>query len=281
MRVALCNEVLAPLPFERQASLAAELGYDGLEIAPFTLDDDPPMIPASRRRVIRQAAEAAGIVITGLHWLLVKPDGLSITSADAAVRRRTIEVMHRLIGLCAELGGRILVHGSPAQRRLPEGSGTEAARARGEAAFAAVAEAATRAGVVYCIEPLAPEETNFINHVAEAAAIVERIGSTALRTMIDCSAASNAEAEPVAALLERWLPTGLIAHVQLNDRNRRGPGQGNDRFHPVFQALVRHGYRGVVAVEPFEYVPDGPAAAARAIGYVRGILETLSGESPA
>jgi hypothetical protein len=30
-----------------------------------------------------------------------------------------------------------------------------------------------------------------------------------------------------------------------------------------------------VAVEPFDYVPDGPAAAARAIGYIKGILEAL------
>jgi D-psicose/D-tagatose/L-ribulose 3-epimerase len=41
------------------------------------------------------------------------------------------------------------------------------------------------------------------------------------------------------------------------------------------RALVRHGYAGDIAVEPFDYVPDGPGAAARAIGYIRGILEAL------
>jgi sugar phosphate isomerase/epimerase len=65
--------------------------------------------------------------------------------------------------------------------------------------------------------------------------------------------------------------------VQVNDRNRRGPGEGEDRFAPVFAALKRNGYGGVVAVEPFKYVPDGQACAARAIGYVRGILESLEG----
>ena len=67
----------------------------------------------------------------------------------------------------------------------------------------------------------------------------------------------------------------MIAHVQVNDRNRRGPGQGEQRFAPLFAALVRHGYAGDIAVEPFDYVPDGPGAAARAIGYLRGILEAL------
>ena len=114
-----------------------------------------------------------------------------------------------------------------------------------------------------------------MNTVAEAASIVERIGSPALRTMIDTSAASIAEAEPVADLVRRWLPTGLIAHVQLNDRNRRGPGEGKDRFAPVLGALKAGGYEGWLAMEPFIYEPDGPTCAARAIGYVSGILEAL------
>ena len=33
---------------------------------------------------------------------------------------------------------------------------------------------------------------------------------------------------------------------------------------------------GWVAMEPFDYHPDGPTCAARAIGYVQGILETLA-----
>jgi sugar phosphate isomerase/epimerase len=94
--------------------------------------------------------------------------------------------------------------------------------------------------------------------------------------MIDTSAAAVEESEPVAAVVERWMPSGLIAHVQLNDRNRRGPGQGTDAFAPVLSALKRSNYAGWVAMEPFEYAPDGPACAARAIGYVSGILEALT-----
>jgi D-psicose/D-tagatose/L-ribulose 3-epimerase len=67
----------------------------------------------------------------------------------------------------------------------------------------------------------------------------------------------------------------MIRHIHVNDRNRRGPGQGSDCFAPVFAALRRLDYRGTVGVEPFDYVPDGPGSAARAIGYVRGILEAL------
>jgi len=96
-----------------------------------------------------------------------------------------------------------------------------------------------------------------------------------VRTMLDCSAAGRMETAPLPALVNSWLPNGMIAHVQVNDRNRQGPGQGELRFAPLFAALKRHGYAGDIAVEPFDYVPDGPAAAARAIGYLRGILEAL------
>jgi sugar phosphate isomerase/epimerase len=104
---------------------------------------------------------------------------------------------------------------------------------------------------------------------------VKAIGSSSVRSMLDCSAASRMEKDSLPELVEKWLPKGLLAHVQVNDRNRRGPGQGEQRFAPLLAALVRHKYAGDIAVEPFDYVPDGPAAAARAIGYIRGILEAL------
>lgn len=274
MRIALCNEVLAPLPFARQCEVAAALDYQGLEVAPFTLGDAPLQLSAAARAGLRRAAQDAGIAVSGLHWLLRQPVGLSITSADAAVRARTLDTMRRQIALCAELGGAVLVHGSPAQRRLPPGE-EAAARQRGIEAFAAVAADAQAAGVTYCIEPLAPPEADFIHTVAQAAAIVQAIGRPGLRTMLDCCAAARAEAEPVHAVLARWLPTGLLAHVQVNDPNLRGPGQGGLGFLAILRTLRQHGYAGWVAVEPFDYHPDGPASAARAIGYLRGLLEAL------
>jgi D-psicose/D-tagatose/L-ribulose 3-epimerase len=275
VRIALCNEVIAPMPFPAQCVYAAKLGYDGLEIAPYTLSDEPHRLGSAQLAAARAAATDAGIAITGLHWLLVKPAGLSISTRDDAVRRRTIDVMLALIDQCAELGGRYLVHGSPHQRRVEPGETRAAALARAQDSFAAVAERAEKAGVLYCIEALSAEQTPLINTLQEAARIVKDIGSASIRSMLDCSAAGRMEKQPLAALVERWLPEGVIAHVQLNDRNRRGPGQGEQKFAPLFAALRRHRYDGDVAVEPFDYVPDGPGAAARAIGYVRGVLEAL------
>ena len=276
MKIALCNEVLRDMEFAKQCDYAAALGYDGLEVAPFTVSDQPHLLDAAARQALRRGAKDAGVVVTGLHWLLVAPAGLSLNGPDAALRQRTLDVMLRLVDLCAELGGTVLVHGSPAQRSVAAGDDRDAAWKRARDSFTTVAEAAGKVGVTYCIEPLAQRETNFINTVEEASRMVKEVGHRAFRTMVDTSAAGAAESEPVAAVLDRWLPSGLIAHVQVNDRNRRGPGEGDDRFGPVFATLQRHGYDGVVAVEPFVYEPDGAACAARAIGYVRGVLDGLS-----
>ncbi|MEI7535813.1 MAG: sugar phosphate isomerase/epimerase family protein [Comamonadaceae bacterium] len=273
MRIALCNEVLAGMALAQQCEFAARLGYDGLEIAPFTLSDEPEKISAGVAANIRATVESFGLVVTGLHWLLVKPDGLSLTDPDAALRWRTLEVMKRLTGLCAELGGAVLVHGSPKQRQIAPGESHAVALARLQDSLAQVAMAAAAHDVVYCIEPLSKKETQLINTVAEAAAVVRSIDHPHLRTMIDCSAAGQSETGSVADLIDRWLPSGLIGHVQFNDPNRRGPGQGEMKFAPILAALHRHGYAGAVGVEPFDYLPDGPATAAFCIGYLRGLQE--------
>ena len=276
MRIALCNEVLGGMALERQCEYAAALGYDGLEIAPFTLSTSPEKISTADAAKIRATVEASGLVVTGLHWLLVKPEGLSLTDPDAAVRTRTLAMMTHLIGLCAELGGAVLVHGSPRQRQIAPGETHAIALARLQDGLAQVALAAARVGVIYCIEPLSRRETELVNTIAEAAELVRSIDHPNLRTMIDCSAAGLTETDSIASLIERWLPTGLIAHVQVNDPNRRGPGQGDMQFAPILAALKRHGYDGTVAVEPFDYWPDGPGAAAFSAGYLRGLREALA-----
>ncbi len=224
---------------------------------------------------MRRAAQDAGIVVTGLHYLMRAPAGLSITSRDAAQRARTIGVMRDLCGLAADLGGKVLVHGSPDQRKLEPGFEAEG-RKHAIECFAAVADAAASAGVVYCVEPLSRAQTNHINTIAEAAAIVMAIDNPALRTMIDCSSAGPTEPESIPDVIKRWLPTGLIAHVHLNDsepaRSRRGRhgicADSRPRCASKTMPVIS-------ASSSFVYVPDGPTCAARAIGYVRGLIEAM------
>lgn len=279
MKFALCNEVLQPLPFPQQCKLAADLGYDGLELAPFTLAEDPTQLTDAEIAGYRRTAEDHGLKIFGLHWLLVAPAGLSIVSADAALRQRTKEVMVRLVEICAALGGSYLVHGSPKQRSVPEGSTREQALERARECLSGAAAAAARCGVTYCLEPLARRETDLFNTVEECAALVAEVDSPALRTMVDCSAAGQTEKLPVHEVLAQWMPRGVIGHVQVNDPNRRGPGQGALDFGPVLRVLrdmeAKGHFPGILGVEPFDYVPDGPGCAAHSIGFLRGVLQGL------
>jgi D-psicose/D-tagatose/L-ribulose 3-epimerase len=275
MKISLCNEVVGELDFAAQCALAATSGYDGIEIAPFTLSDDPPRLTAAQRRDIRETAADNGLSITSLHYLLRAPAGLSITSPDDEQRHRTIEVMRGLCLLAADLGAKVLVHGSPDQRRLANDADHDG-RKRGVDCFAAVAQAATSAGVVYCIEPLSRDQTAFVNTIEDATDIVHQIGSPSIRTMLDCSSAALTETESIPDLIRRWFPTGLISHVHFNDPNRRGPGDGELDFGPILRALHELDYRGDAAIEPFIYGPDGPACAARGIAYIRKILDRTS-----
>jgi len=274
--LALCNEILRPLPFAAQCKAAAALGYMGLEVAPFTLAEDPMRISDGEARDYARVAAEHGITITGLHWLLVAPSGLSMVSPDAALRQRTTEVMCRMVELCALMGGKYLVHGSPKQRSVPSGESREATLARARECLGRAAQKAQECGVTYCIEPLARNETDVLNTVEEAAVLVDEIALPSFRTMIDCSAAGQTEALPVHELIARWLPTGKIGHVQVNDPNRRAPGQGELEFAPILAALKACGYGGVLAVESFDYVPDGMGSAAYAIAYLRGVEQATA-----
>lgn len=275
--LALCNEVVGDLSFAAQCQLAAGLGYDALEVAPFTITSDPRQLTERQIGSLRRQADEAGVRISSLHWLLTAPSGLSITSADPAVRSATLEVMHALVDACSGLGANVLVHGSPQQRRLSDADPAGDAE-RGREAFATIAVAARSAGVTYCIEPLSTHETAFINTVAEAEAIVASVDNPGLKTMLDTRAARLSEPEAVEAVLRRGLAAGSIAHVHVNDSSRLGPGQGADAFAGVLAVLLEQGYAGTVAVEPFEYSPSGPTSAARAIGYMQGLVESLQWE---
>ena len=273
MTIYLCNEVIASRPFREQCIFARECGYDGIEIAPFTLGEDPTRLTAAQIADYRAIAEGEGVGVGGLHWLFAAPQGLSITSRDDTVFGETCDAGRRLIDLCAGLGGAYLVHGSPKQRQLAPGNEAEG-RERARIFFAAMAGSAGDAGLAYIIEPLARADTGLINSVDEALALIDDVGLQSLKTMVDCYATAS-NGEDVAALLARWLPRGAISHVHFNDSNRRGPGQGSIDFAAILSTLRAHKYIGTTAAEPFDYVPDGFSAAARAIGFLRGMEQAI------
>src|SRR5213593_2083867 len=108
MKFAICNEIFQGWKLEETFAYAAKLGYSGLEIAPFTLANSVTDISASQRQRIREGAARNKIEIAGIHWVLVKPEGLYINHPDQAIRERTASYFCDLVDFCADLGGKVM-----------------------------------------------------------------------------------------------------------------------------------------------------------------------------
>lgn len=264
MKLAICNETYGDWEFERVCADVARSGYDGVEVALGAIDDDPRRIDDRRAAELGRVAERAGLAVVGLHWLLAKPAGMHLTTADAAVRRRTVEYLCHLARLCARMGGSVLVLGSPQQRSIVGDRAATFARARD--ACRTVAEHAGPLGVTLALEPIAPAYADFLTTAAEARELMDAVDHPACRLHLDVCAMS-AETKPVPEVIRE--NAGLFAHFHANDPNLRGPGTGEVDFDVVAEALRDAGYDGWVSVEVFDYTPDGPTIARESMECLR------------
>ena len=260
-KFAICNELFENWAIERVFAFVAKLGYQGVEIAPFTLADDAREITAARREQIRAAAKKAGVEVVGLHWLLVKPAGLHINSADAGVRQKTESYMEALTQLCGDLGGKIMVFGSPKQRAVMGGEAWQDVFKHSVEVFSRVAAKAAQSGVTIAFEPLAPRDgCNFINTMAEGTMLVNAVNSPGFKLHLDVKAMHGGDGRPVAETIR--LEGGRnLAHFHANDPNLRGPGMGEMAYEPIAEALKAVGYNGYVSVEVFDFTPGAEQTA--------------------
>jgi sugar phosphate isomerase/epimerase len=266
MRYAICNETFEGWDHGRVCRLVAGLGYRGLEVAPFTLAPRVTDLPAERRRELRRQAEECGLTLLGLHWLLARTEGLHLTSADAGVRERTARYLVELARCCADLGGNVLVFGSPAQRRIPAGATRAQATDYALDTFRRARPGIADTGVTLCLEPLSPPEADFLNTAAEAIELLDRLGDRCFALHLDVKAMATEDA-PAPDLIRRH--AARTGHFHANDPNRRGPGFGDTDFVPIFRALRESGYSGWVSVEVFDYSPDPETIARESLRYMR------------
>ncbi len=264
--LAICNEMYKDQPIEQVFAKAKQMGYDGVEIAPFTLAESAEQVPLGRRKEIARAAADSGIRMPALHWLFVGPAGLHFTSPDAAVRRRSADYLRALVDLCADLGGSILVHGSPKQRSFEAPDTFEDARKRAVEVIRSVVPHLRTRKVSWCCEALSPKETNFINTAEQAVQFTRAIGEPdVVGIMLDVKAMSFMPDGP-AKTVQRF--GSGARHLHVNTPEGKGPGMAEYDFAPILQAAKQAGYQGWVSAEPFDYTPDADTVA-------RTIIATL------
>lgn len=265
MKFAICNEAFEDWEFARICRVVKAAGYDGLEVAPFTLAPRITDVTAAHLATVRREATDAGIEIIGLHWLLAKTGGMHLTSHDRAARDRLATYLVALAGACRGLGGHLMVFGSPKQRSLQPGVGQAQAFEWAAGLFRGVLPAIADLGVTVCMEPLAPAETDFITTCEQGAQLVDAVAHPNFVLHIDVKAMSS-EPTPVPELIRRY--AGRAGHFHANDANLRGPGFGDTNFVPIFEALHASGYDKWVSVEVFDYTPDPETIAMRSIDYM-------------
>jgi sugar phosphate isomerase/epimerase len=268
-RYAICNELFGDMGFADSCGLLQRYGYHGVEIAPFTLFEDPGTFTPAQVGEIRHILEDHGLEFAGLHWLFLKPEGLHITTPEEVVRRRSWEHLRRLVDLAAQLGGGVLVLGSPKQRNTV-GISREEAVANLEEGLHSLADFTARRNCTILLESLSPDQTDIINSMAEAETSIRRIGHPAIQGIFDFH---NCAGEEVSweDLIGEHSP--VIRHVHLNEVNGSYPGTGDSDFLPAFRKLADKGYSGWISLEIF-HRPEDPA---RVLKETREFLDRMNG----
>ncbi len=267
LKHAMCNEAFGSTPFVEQCRTLKNAGYQGIEIAPFTLAHDPADILPHDRLQYKRIMEDEGLRFVGLHWLMVSPKGLHVTTPDKALRDRSWAHIRNLIDLCADLGpDGVMVFGSPQQRSTTGGLTRQEATRNYIEGLASVAPQAEERGVTVLVEALPGAQSDVVQSLAEAVSIVQEINSPAIRTMFDTHNAVD-ETEPHPVLVERYFD--FLRHVHVNEMDGRYPGTADYDFRALFDTLIRLGYQHWVSLEVFDFAPTAGEIAQRSITHLQ------------
>lgn len=266
---ALCNETFRETSLADAVAVTAQLGYTGWEVAPFMLADHVDKITPEERVEYRRVVEDAGLTILGLHWLLAGTEGLHLTTSDEPTRRRTAAYLSKLVDLCDDLGGKLMVLGSPQQRNRTEGQSRNQAKDAAADVLREIVPKLRERGVRIAVEPLGPQEGDFLNTADEAIELIDAIGDEHFGLHLDVKAMST-EAQPIDQVIRQHADRML--HFHANDPNLLGPGMGEVDFQPIMKALQDVGYDGWVSVEVFDYSPGAENIATQSIQNLRTAL---------
>jgi len=272
-RQAICNEAFEKFAFVDACRAIRKAGYEGIEIAPFTLAENPATIPMAKRREYRSVMESEGLRFVGLHWLMVSPKGLHVTTPDAGLRARSWQHISDLVDLCADLGpDGVMVFGSPQQRTTTGGATRQEATRHFVDGLRTAAPHAAQRGVTILVEALPKGQCDVVTTLEEAAGIVQSIARPGLRTMFDVHNAVD-EIEPHAALVDKYFD--VIRHVHVNELDGKHCGSGSYDFKPVLATLRRRGYSGWVSLEAFDFTPGAEKLANDSLRYLESEIAKL------
>jgi D-psicose/D-tagatose/L-ribulose 3-epimerase len=227
-----------------------EHGFDGVEL------------PLLRPREFKSAAIRRALTenALGCTTCSVVPNGLSLISDEAAVRRKTISYVAECITCTAEAGGTLMVGPlySPVGY-LPGRRRNADEWKRAVEGYQELGPVLQEHGVHVAIEPLNRFETYFLNTTADAVQLCAEIAHPNVGILWDTFHA-NIEEKNIAEALR--LTGRFLKHVHTCENDRGTPGIGHGDWKGVFAALRDLRYDGWLTIESFGFALGDIAAAA-------------------
>ncbi len=268
MKYAFCNELFEKWEIERMAGFLAGLGYSGVEIAPSTYFSSSGDHGKAAR--VGEMIRANGLEVVGLHWVFGNELSHHINHPDRAIRQKTSARFEQIIELCSDLGGRLIIFGSPKQRRLVAEATYAEAWDYAREFFQGLMGPASERGITLCMEPLSEDQTDFINSTEEAKRFVDEVDHANMGMIVDAYSLSWEKKPMKEVILET---AGYLTHFHADDANKKGPGAGDTDFVPIGEALRKIDFKGYVSVEVHDRSVDPEQTATKSIRYMMECME--------
>ena len=245
MKFAISNIALPSYHHQHELYSLREIGFEGLEVAPSRVWEDTKNVTFAQVESFRRQVEGAGLKIIGLHSLFFDQPGLGLFRGKQ-VRKKTFNFLVHLSKICADLGGKSLVFGSPGARRrkdLP----TNTADEETILFFSDLSEAIKSHGTFFAIEALGINETDYIHSALHALEITKKVNCRELQSHLDAKALVDA-CEVRLDIFQEVAPT--LAHFHANDPGLVVLGETGEVDHALLGNLLKDvGYKGHVSVE--------------------------------
>mgnify|MGYP005863857759 CR=1 FL=1 len=244
MKFGICSEIFKDWnDIARTTDYVKQVGYDGIEIAPFTFSPYVTDISQATRREIVAAAKASDLDVIGIHWVFVGPEGVHLTHPDAEVRENTAGYLLDLVHFCADIGGKVIIFGSPKQRNVEEGVSYDEAFGHARAIFEQTMPTCEARDVTICMEPLTHLETNFCQSAAETVRLIDAVNHPNFQLLLDTKAMTF-EDESRPELIKKYAK--YLRHYHANDENLSGPGAGDVTLAPYCRRFRRSNSRATL-----------------------------------
>ena len=267
MKLAISN-IAWPLSADAAvADALGELGVRGIEIAPTKVWPSPLEASDAALDAYRRFWEARGISIIAAQALLFGHPELTLFE-DAATRERTFTYLAGIVRVCARLGAKALVFGSPKNRRI----GSRAVMDVTPEAidfFGRLAAVAASHETCVVLEANPPEYgADFITDAGQAAGLVMTVNHPGFRLHLDSACMTLAGDDP-REVIPAAAP--LLAHFHASEPQLAALGTGGIDHARFAAPLAAIDYRGWVSIEMRQPEPFDVTQIERAVRLAQGV----------